>query len=397
VTYVQASRLKVTRAAHYRLSNSSTSDLRAVCGGAPQTFFPDIVRGVDLIPPEDQHEPSGAVEIDYKFLAENCADILCSVGADHAIRYVSPSALDTLNWDPGEMIGKDFDEFVFSEDVAVLEDIATGSAEDGAAYSHVRVRLLKKDQTPVWTSINARCVRDPVSGEPRVYVLSMRDITGRKVLEEKLSVLAMTDALTGLWNRRAFDQALRREWKRAVRDESQLSLLLLDLDHFKLLNDQYGHPLGDECLTTVASAISDTVRASDVVCRWGGDEIAIILPGTDHAGAARTAEKARAAVEVLRFRVRKNAYEWVPVTASIGVATAISQPAGSVTTPQNLLLAADKALYKAKHDGQNRAVVAPPAVPVTQAADGKLACEKPKRMQGMGDSREGPPNDTDGL
>ena len=175
-----------------------------------------------MIPPEDQHEPSGAVEIDYKFLAENCSDILCSVGADHAIRYVSPSALDTLNWDPGEMIGKDFDEFVFSEDVAVLGDIAMGSAEDGAAYSHVRVRLLKKDQTLVWTSINARCVRDPVSGEPRVYVLSMRDITGRKVLEEKLSTLAMTDALTGLWNRRAFDQALRREWKRAIRDESQL-------------------------------------------------------------------------------------------------------------------------------------------------------------------------------
>jgi diguanylate cyclase (GGDEF)-like protein len=236
-----------------------------------------------------------------------------------------------------------------------------------------------------------------VSGEPRVYVLSMRDITGRKVLEEKLSALAMTDALTGLWNRRAFDQALRREWKRAVRDESQLSLLLLDLDHFKLLNDQYGHPLGDECLTTVASAISDTVRASDVVCRWGGDEMAIILPGTDHAGAARTAEKVRAAVEALRFRARKNADEWVSVTASVGVVTAISQPDGSVTTPQNLLLAADKALYKAKHDGQNQVVVAPPTVPVTQAADRKFACEKSKHMQGMGGSGEGPPNDTDGL
>jgi diguanylate cyclase (GGDEF)-like protein/PAS domain S-box-containing protein len=343
--------------------------------GRTANISPWPLRGVDLILPEDQHEPSGAVEIDYKFLAENCADILCSVGADHVIRYVSPSALDILNWDPGEMIGKDFDEFVFSEDVAVLEDIGTDAAEDGAAYSHVRVRLLKKNQTPVWISINARCVRDPVSGEPREYVLSMRDVTGRKVLEEKLSALAMTDALTGLWNRRAFDQALRREWKRTVRDESQLSLLLLDLDHFKLLNDQYGHPLGDEYLTTVASAISDTVRASDVVCRWGGDEIAIILPGTDHAGAARTAEKVRAAVEALRFRVRKNADEWVSVTASIGVATAISQPAGSVTTPQNLLPAADKALYKAKHDGQNRVAAASSIAPAMPTVGVKLTCE----------------------
>jgi diguanylate cyclase (GGDEF)-like protein/PAS domain S-box-containing protein len=382
----------------YRLFELPDHGFQGLFAGAHRKhFLPGLVRGVELIPPEDQHEPSGAVEIDYKFLAENCADILCSVGADHAIRYVSPSALDILNRDPGEMIGRDFDELVFSEDISVLDDIGAVAAENGAAYSHVRVRLLKKDQTPVWTSINARCVRDPVSGEPRVYVLSMRDITGRKVLEEKLSALAMTDALTGLWNRRAFDQALRREWKRAVRDESQLSLLLLDLDHFKLLNDQYGHPLGDECLTTVASAISDTVRASDVVCRWGGDEMAIILPGTDHAGAARTAEKVRAAVEALRFRARKNADEWVSVTASVGVVTAISQPDGSVTTPQNLLLAADKALYKAKHDGQNQVVVAPPTVPVTQAADRKFACEKSKHMQGMGGSGEGPPNDTDGL
>lgn len=366
-------------------------------GAHRRRFSERLVRGVDLIRPEAKREPSGAVEIDYKFLAENCADILCSFGADHAIRYISPSAFEILGREPVEMIGRDFDEFVCREDVAAFEGIATGSAEDGAAYSHVRVRLLKKDQTSVWSSINVRCVRDPVSGEPRVYVLSMRDITGRKVLEERLSALAMTDTLTGLWNRRAFDQALRREWKHAARDESQLSLLLLDLDRFKLLNDQFGHPLGDECLITVASAISDTVRASDIVCRWGGDEMAIILPGTDHAGAVRAADKVRAAVEVLRFRVRKNADEWVSVTASVGVATAISQPDGSVTMPQNLLLAADKALYKAKHDGQNRVGMAPPAVPLTQAADGKLICEKPRRMQGMGGSGEGSPNGTDGL
>jgi diguanylate cyclase (GGDEF)-like protein len=282
------------------------------------------------------------------------------------------------------MIGKDFDVFVFHEDVAVLEDIATGSAEDGAAYSHVRVRLLRKDQTPVWISINAQCVRDPVSAEPRVYVLSMRDITGRKVLEEKLSALALTDALTGLWNRRAFDQTLRKEWKRTVRDESQLSLLLLDLDHFKLLNDQYGHPLGDQCLTAVASAISDNVRTSDIVFRWGGDEIAIILPGTDHAGAVRAAEKVRRAVEVLRFHSKQNSEEWVSVTASIGVATATTESEKAAAIPQKLFQAADKALYMAKRDGQNRVEAASSIAPSMPTVSVRLASAQPKDIQGMG-------------
>jgi len=333
-------------------------------------------------------------KIDFQFLAENCADILCSVGANHVIRYVSPSALDILGRDPGEMIGRDFYEFVFSDDISVLDDI--GEAEDGAAYSHVRVRLLKKDRTPVWISINARCVRDTGSGETRAYVLCMRDITGRKVLEEKLSALAMTDALTGFWNRRAFDQALRREWRRTVRDESQLSLLLLDLDHFKPLNDQYGHPFGDECLIAVACAISDAVRASDVVCRWGGDEIAIILPGTDHAGAVRTAEKVRAAVESLHFRTRKNAGGWVSVTASVGVATAATEPDKAVTIPQDLLSAADKALYKAKREGQNRVATAAPVASASSSGY-EPAHRETNCIQGMGRPGGGPPNGTGGL
>jgi diguanylate cyclase (GGDEF)-like protein len=208
-------------------------------------------------------------------------------------------------------------------------------------------------------------VRDPVNGEPRVYVLSMRDITGRKVLEEKLSALAMTDALTGLWNRRDFDQSLIREWKRTAREKSQLSLLLLDIDHFKPFNDRYGHSVGDVCLCTIASVISDSVRASDIVCRWGGDEMAIILPATDEIGALRAAEKVRSAIQTLRFLTNKNSGDWVSVTASIGVATTMPQPDGTITTPPNLLLAADKALYKAKREGQNRVATALLAAPAT--------------------------------
>ena len=296
--------------------------------------------------------------IDYKFLAENSPDILCSVALDQVIHYISPSCFEILGWQPAEMIGTDLRQFIFSDDKPALENLEVGKPPDGTNYTHTRLRFLRKDQTFVWISINARCVRDSISGEPRQHVLCMRDITGRAVLEERLSALAMTDALTGLWNRRAFDQALRREWKRTSRKESDLSLLLLDLDHFKPLNDQYGHPLGDECLAAVASTISDKVRATDVVCRWGGDEVAIILPATDQAGALRAAEKIRSAVEALRFRVKKDSGEWVSVTASIGVATAQAEPEGTITTPYDLLQTADKALYRAKHEGHNRVAMA---------------------------------------
>ncbi|MDE3163886.1 MAG: GGDEF domain-containing protein, partial [Acidobacteriota bacterium] len=108
---------------------------------------------------------------------------------------------------------------------------------------------------------------------------------------------------------------------------------------------------------------SDKVRATDVVCRWGGDEVAIILPATNEAGALIAAEKIRSAVEALRFRVKKDSGEWVSVTASIGVATAQAEPEGTITTPYDLLQTADKALYQAKHEGHNRVVAAPPVAP----------------------------------
>lgn len=305
------------------------------------------------------------------------------------------------------MIGKDFGAFVFPEDISVFDDAVGAAIQDDAATFRARIRLVKKDQTPVWISINTRCVRDSEMGDPREYVLVMRDITENKVLEEKLSALAMTDALTGLWNRRAFDQALRREWKRTNRKESELSLLLLDLDHFKPLNDQHGHPLGDECLAAVASAISDTVRATDVVCRWGGDEVAIILPATDQAGALKAAEKIRSAIETLRFHSKKNSGEWVSVTASIGVATALPEPDGTITTPQSLLLAADRALYRAKHDGHNQVAITPglstrgmealESIATTKSADMELVHEKPKEHAKDGRVREGQPGGIDGL
>ncbi len=293
-------------------------------------------------------------EINFRLLAENSIDILWNVRLDHVVRYVSPSLYPLLGWKPEEMTGKIFDDFVFSEDLPILAAAAALIFSPGVENSPSTLRMIRKDGSTVWMETNARLAREPVTGEPTEFVLAMRDITERKILEDKLSALALTDGLTGLANRRAFDEDLEREWRRTLREGSQISLLLLDIDHFKEFNDQYGHQVGDDCLRAVAAAVAGAVRSTDIVARYGGEEIAIILPSTGMEGAAEVAEKVRSAIESLQLSHKGNPEGGGWLIASIGTATALARHGGTITTPESLLLAADGALYKAKHEGRNR-------------------------------------------
>ncbi len=168
-------------------------------------------------------------------------------------------------------------------------------------------------------------------------------------LNAELSDLSTLDQVTGVRNRRYFDDMLEIEFKRAMRNRSTLSLIMLDLDHFKEVNDQYGHQAGDLCLKSVANAMYAIVqRPPDLVCRYGGEELAIILPDTAHAGALLIAEKIRKQIQSLQiiFAGRK-----IPVTASFGVS---SVTPNTHQTASQLIEMADKALYQAKTAGRNR-------------------------------------------
>jgi len=171
----------------------------------------------------------------------------------------------------------------------------------------------------------------------------------------RLKQLSLHDALTGLPNRRLFDQTLESEWNRAQRNNRPLSLLIVDVDCFKALNDLYGHPTGDDCLARVAAALHGTLRrAGEVVARYGGEEFVAILPDIDVAGAALIAEAMREAVFALHI-VNEGSLVEPFVTASFGVAAV--EP-GEVISPAALVAAADGALYRAKRNGRNRVEVA---------------------------------------
>jgi diguanylate cyclase (GGDEF)-like protein len=163
---------------------------------------------------------------------------------------------------------------------------------------------------------------------------------------------ARIDGLTQIANRRRFDEYLLQEWGRHIRMQQPLSLLLCDVDHFKLFNDSYGHQAGDECLKSVAKLINQCFRAGDLVARYGGEEFALVLPQTSRAGAVQVAERVRAAVATA---VLPHGMSPVSdrVTVSIGVASTTPEPKGPADA-RTLIEEADRQLYLAKHRGRDR-------------------------------------------
>ena len=181
-------------------------------------------------------------------------------------------------------------------------------------------------------------------------------------LNQTLDRLSSLDGLTGIANRRYYDDYLNREWLRGVREGTGLSVVFIDVDHFKLFNDTYGHQGGDDCLRKVAAELQCTLkRPTDLVARYGGEEFAVILPQTDENGAFEVAEQIRKAIENLHINhVSSPVSPWV--TVSMGVASLNVCQEGRQDT---LLAAADQALYQAKFSGRNQVKVANKVIPPT--------------------------------
>jgi len=186
-----------------------------------------------------------------------------------------------------------------------------------------------------------------------------RSAAALRQAHDELHLLTLKDSLTGLGNRRQFDNLLPVELARAQRNGQPLSLLMIDIDHFKAYNDHYGHPAGDRCLQAVAGVVASAARRpGDLAARYGGEEMVLLLPNCDEHGAQRVAATVQERLQVLEVTHATSPFG--RITVSLGIAV---QPPGQTPPPQpaDLLASADAALYRAKHLGRNRSHPPPEA------------------------------------
>jgi diguanylate cyclase (GGDEF)-like protein/PAS domain S-box-containing protein len=250
-------------------------------------------------------------------------------------------------WEAKEVVGRDLDVFDPPEGGPhEVRHLLGRAILDGSAEAEGWRQ--RRDGSLWWCNTVITPLPDRY-GQVRGFAVVDRDLSLRKRMEDGLRRLALSDPLTGLANRRGGEQALEAALAQSQETGGPVSVLLLDLDRFKALNDTYGHEGGDAVLRAAAEACSAVVRATDTVARWGGEEFLVVLPGTPGAEAVVVAERIREAIRRLRIGV---VGATASVTVSIGVATAAED------APDAFLRRADAALYEAKEAGRDRVVVA---------------------------------------
>lgn len=295
-----------------------------------------------------------AKEAELRLLADHSTDLVERFDTEGIRRYVSPSAQVILGIAAEDLVGTDAYATVLEDDRAeVLTHVQRLREGERSVKIEFRANLTRPE--PVWLETVLSALPRGENGEYGGVVAVTRDITMRKKMEAKLDEMAWLDGLTGIANRRAFDRRLGEEIARSRREDTAVSLVLIDVDRFKFYNDTYGHQSGDTCLKRVAGALETCLRRpGDMLARYGGEELVAILRNTDADGAQTIAENMRRAVEALAIPHDAN-LPWGHVTVSAGVATGL----GGALSPEDLIQSADQELYDAKATGRNRVVTAP--------------------------------------
>ncbi len=295
--------------------------------------------------------PVNTVDFSFQQIVEATNDVVIVTKADPIdppgpeIVYVNKAFTDLTGYTADEVIGKT-PRLLQSSGTDADSKREIKQALQNHQPVRVTIRNYAKSGREYWLDVSILALRN-AAGEVTHFVAVERDVTEQKELEHKLETLSRTDPLTGLLNRRSLEDFLAKEYSRFKRHGTKFSVLLLDIDHFKSINDQYGHSSGDRVLKRLADSCTDSLRKHDVMARYGGEEFCVILPYTNADQAAVLAEKLRTGIAAGTVEVRDSE---VRVTTSIGV----SEVQATDKNPGEILERADAALYEAKQSGRNR-------------------------------------------
>ncbi|HZR02215.1 MAG TPA: diguanylate cyclase [Burkholderiales bacterium] len=295
---------------------------------------------------------------------------------DTPLIYVNPAFERVTGYRPDEALGRNC-RFLHRDDSAqpALDQVRQALRE--RIPCAVLLRNYRKDGTLFWNQLQLAPMLDG-TGTVTHFMGTMLDVTDRVEIEQRLlekqrqlerskralEGLALKDSLTGLYNRRYFDEQLAREWNRARREQLAVSLFMIDIDHFKRFNDTYGHLAGDERLRMVGEGLRRCfARGSDLVARYGGEEFVAVTPGLQRRAARDRAELLCEAIRTLTEHAGHG--EMPPVTVSVGLATATPD---NRLAAEDLLETADRALYEAKRQGRDRVIQATPLRALASAA-----------------------------
>lgn len=292
-----------------------------------------------------------ASERRYRLLVDTAPfPVVISALADGGIRFLNPFAARKLGIDRSHASRHSALEFYCNP---ADRHALTQTLQDQGHVDEFDVQLRAKTGETFWVGMTATPIT--YADEACLFVV-FTDVTPRKDREAGLRHLADTDELTGLWNRRRFNAEVARERDRLVRSGRPVTLINIDIDRFKRINDRHGHPVGDDVLRGVARTLDENLRTTDVLARIGGEEFAVVLPDTDGEAAMVVAEKLRATVARTDYATEAGPMR---VTVSIGGAELAPQQAAEATVQ-----AADQALYRAKAAGRDRVMLTAPAAAV---------------------------------
>lgn len=295
--------------------------------------------------------------IDFETLVNLSSEAIAVIALDGTLTFASPAAERLFGWSKDKLAGQLSDLVYLSAadpDGELMHRILSGGATPDIPLPHADLQFRSAYGPMVWAEATAHLLVDTTS-TPYAFAVYFQNIAKRKDLENRLEAATQTDALTGLFNRGAFEDSLRREWAIAVREKTHTGLIKVSLDKFEALSERYDPGIAEECLTKVAETLKETARRpADVVARTGKSEFSLLLPRTHEMGVETISAYIHVAIQDLALPNPDNKAGSGVETASVGAACAIVEKAGVSESFETILAAAENCVFQARQEGGNR-------------------------------------------